>query len=102
MAGFKSPNQRRFIFASEKDKTLGQNSQQIPPQKSSPIGMPTSHPLQLPGMPQQQHFQSTIPAIIHPTANPSMHLPKPGSLNPTAVPALPGMPKFGRMKKYLK
>lgn len=122
MPNFKSPNQRKFLFAADKDKMSGQNPQQVqsqksssmgmgvPAQKSAPIGLPTSHPPQMSGAPHAfalgamgaPQFHPPVSGMIHPTAAPDLHLPKPGSSNPTSIPALPGMPRFGRMRKYLK
>jgi hypothetical protein len=110
MAGFKSPGQRRFLFASYKDKQQGQDPMQVHSQKAPATGIPTSHPPQMTQAPQAfalgtmgaPKFHPPVSGMIHPTANPNMHLPKPGSQNPTAIPALPGMPRFGRTRKFLK
>lgn len=91
---FKSPGQRRFLFAMDKDK----QKQGIPVNKSVPNSLPTSRPQQMTQPPQVHNLgmQSSPPAY---------HPPVMGTIKPTAapsLPALPKMPKFGKVKKYLK
>lgn len=121
MPGFKSNQMRKFLYASDKDKAQGQDPNQIhaqkspsmniPAQKSAPMSLPTSHSPQMNGAPQSfglgtlgpaPKFHPTGIGSINPTANPSLHLPKPGSPNPTSVPALPGMPRFAKTRRFLK
>jgi hypothetical protein len=111
MSGFKSPGQRKFLFASDKDKTQGQDPLQVHAQKAPATTLPTSHPSQMTQAPQSfalgtlgqaPKFHPPGMGSIQPTSNPNMHLPKPGSPNPTAIPALPGMPRFGRTRKFMK
>lgn len=108
---FKSMKQKGFLFASNKDKEQGQDPQQVLAQKSNPMSLPTSHPSEMSGAPKAfalgslgspKKFHPPVPGSIKPTANPSMNLPKSGSKNPVAVPALPGIPKFAKTKKFFK
>lgn len=111
MPGFKSMKQKGFLFASNKDKAEGQDPQQVYAQKSSAASIPTSHPPQMSGAPKafalgvlgsSTKFHPPVPGQIKPTSNPSMSLPKSGVKNPVAVPALPGLPKFAKTRKFLK
>lgn len=94
MGNFKSNNQRRFLFAM--DKNSG-----IPQQKSQPNSLPTSRPPQMTLPPPAHNL-----GMMHQT--PAYHPPKMGTINPTAnptiknLPTAPKMPKFAKMKKYLK
>lgn len=90
---FKSPNQRKFLFAQDKDKQKGIN-----PSKSSPNSFPTSRPPEMTkpfkafslGTLAAKEFKPSMPGNIKPTSNPSV------------IPSLPGLPKFGKTKQYLK
>jgi len=108
MAGFKSAKQRAFLFASDKDKLQGKNPQEIRSQKSSPMSIPTAHPdkmtmpskaFSLGTIGQAPKFHPPVSNNIKPTSNPNMHLPK---LGQQTIPALPGLPKFAKTRKFFK
>lgn len=95
---FKSGQQRKFLYALDKDKQKGIGSPapqtSMPAQKSAPMSIPTSRP---PQMTQPPHaFKLGAPAA------PQFHPPVGSSIKPTSIPSLPGMPKFQKLKNYFK
>lgn len=91
---FKSGSQRRFLFAMDKDKQKGLNPIEV---KSNSNSISTKSPGTI-TQPYKAYSLGTLtPKKFHP--------PAPKSINPTAVPSLPALPKmakFGRIKKYIK
>jgi len=92
MPGFKSPNQRKFLFAQDKSQQQG-----ISPIKSSPNSLSTARPPQM-----TQPFQAF--GLGMPSA-PQYHPPVSPTIKPTAIPSLPALPKiqkFARIRKMFK
>lgn len=89
--GFKNPNQRKAIFA--KDKQMGT----VPPQKSAPSTYSTLQPPEMTqpsqsfkmGAPSAPKFKPPMGNTIKPTSNPGL-------------PALPKAPKFKKLRTYFK
>jgi hypothetical protein len=97
MSGFKNPNQRKFLFAQDKDKQKGINSTKSNPNSIS-TAWPSSQRTEPPaayklGNPSAPKFHPPVSASIKPTSNPNIIPP---------LPPLAKMPKFGRTRKYLK
>lgn len=90
--GFKNPNQRKAIFAEDKQKGMG-----MPVQKSTPSTYST---LQSPQMTMpSQSFKMGAPSA------PKFNPPVGNSIKPTSnpkLPALPKSPKFGKLRNYFK
>jgi hypothetical protein len=92
------PNKlRRLLY--EKDKQQGlSGSQNMPMQKTAPIGLPTSRPPKMTkppqafklGAPKTTEFHPQGMGTIHPTSHPSI------------IPSLPSAPKFAKLKNYFK
>lgn len=96
MSNFKSPGQRKFLFAMDKDKQKGINPIQ---NKSQANSISTTHPPQIIKPPTT--FNAGLSKPVQPYKFPSMG----SSITPTAVPSLPTLskvPKFGRVKKFFK
>jgi len=99
--GFKSGRMRKFLFAMDKDKVQGLNPQEIYSKKSPAVSIQTSQPAEMSGLPSPK-FIPPIGSVIKPTAKPKLGLPKSGVQNPIAVPALPGLPRFGKIRKFFR
>lgn len=100
MAGFKSPSQRKFLYAMDKDKQKGISP--IGPTKSSPTTISTAWPsaqrTEPPaayklGNPSNTKFNPPVGSTIKPTSNPTII----GS-----SPSLPKAPRFAKTKKLFK
>jgi hypothetical protein len=93
------PNKLRKLLY-EKDKQQGlSGSQNMPMQKTTPIGLPTSRPPQM-TKPPQAFKLGTSPAThqFHPPAMGTIH----PTSHPNVIPSLPAAPKFGKLKNYFK
>lgn len=91
---FKSSKQRAFMFAMDKDKQKGINPMEA---KSMPGKINTNRPSEM-IKPLDTHNLG-LPKPVAP------HSPNLGSIKPTTLPSLPGlqkMPRFPKLKKYLK
>lgn len=87
---FKSPNQRKFLYALDSDRK--KSGGQPLGQKQQPPGMSAPPMATL----KSQHMGMTQVPKLPPPNNP---------MSATAVPSLPGlnkMPKFGKVKNSLK
>lgn len=92
-------NQLKAIFGSESDKQKMGGLQNPMKTKSTPTTLPTQKPAQISTAPKSFNLgmAQAAPQYKNPAAQ--------RSINPTAVPSLPGMPKterFGKIKKYFK
>lgn len=88
--GFKSDKIRKLLFAQDSDKAKG-----IPQNKSAPTSFPTMNQPEI--IKPMKHTNSGIPQFKPPVSKSI----KPTS-NPGIIPSLPTMPKFAKVKKYLK
>lgn len=101
MSNFKNPQQRRFLFARDRDAQKGQNpmaNKAVPTSINTSLSHNQIHPV-----PQTANV-GLNPIMPQQATIPHMAVPHQGPIQPTAVPSLPGlekMPKFGRVKKLM-